>query len=118
MQIAGFIHCSLTPRSHIMPKRKQDSHVWEHFTKNDDTGFCSCRLPLLSKAQQALYSHQLLYCSSLWYHLKNKHPNELWKTQTEPAAKKPASIMKQTLLSNLFQPRPNPKRSGTPSLSA
>ena len=57
-----------------MPKRKNlDAPVWEHFTRYEESGNCVCNYcPKSYKLTTAANSH-----SSLWYHVKNKHPNKM-----------------------------------------
>ena len=90
-----------------MPKRKFDSPIWECYTRNEDTGNCICNYcPKTYKLSTAENSH-----SSLWYHVKNKHPNKTPKPD-QPASKKgkEAGTTRQVPIASYLQQKKSQER--------
>ena len=78
-----------------MPKRKNsDAPVWEHFTRYQESGNCVCHYCPKSYKLTAANSH-----SSLWYHVKNKHPNKMISSGNASESEQESTPKKKLCLS-------------------
>ena len=82
-----------------MPKRKNsDAPVWEHFTRYQESGNCVCHYcPKSYKLTTAANSH-----SSLWYHVKNKHPNKMISSGNASESEQESTLLSPLL--SIFYP--------------